>query len=108
MLCGVSTHPDHRKKGYMGEIFSYEMKHLRDIGFIVAPHTPAVLPSYFSFGHYPVADANYLECDCVPVFESKIKLDINENYSWKELHTFYSLFAEKYSGIIKRNEEDFM
>ena len=108
MLCGVSTHPEHRKKGYMGEIFSYEMKHLRDIGFIVAPHTPAVLPSYFSFGHYPVADAKYLECDCVPYFESKIKLEICEKENWKDLHAFYALFAEKYSGIIKRTAKDFI
>ena len=108
MLCGVSTHPEHRKKGYMGQIFSYEMERLCDMGFMVAPHTPAVLPSYFSFGHYPVADANYLECDCVPAFESKIKFDFYENDSWKELHAFYSLFAKKYSGIIKRSEEDFI
>ena len=108
MLCGVSTHPEHRKKGYMGKIFSYEMKHLRDMGFIVAPHTPAVLPSYFSFGHYPVADAKYLECDCVPAFESKIKLYFYEKECWKELYPFYTLFSAKYSGIIKRSKEDFL
>ena len=107
MLCGVSTHPEHRKKGYMGQIFSYEMQHLRDSGFIVAPHTPAVLPSYFSFGHYPVADAKYLECDCVPAFESKIKLQLCNQEDLKELHAFYSVFAKKYSGIVDRTEEDF-
>ena len=32
MLCGVSTHPDYRKKGYMGQIFTYEMKLLRENG----------------------------------------------------------------------------
>ena len=51
MLCGVSTHPDYRKKGYMGQIFTYEMKLLREKGCLVAPHTPAVLQSYFPFGH---------------------------------------------------------
>ena len=63
MLCGVSTHPDYRKKGYMGQIFTYEMKLLREKGCLVAPHTPAVLQSYFPFGHFPVADAAYLTCD---------------------------------------------
>ena len=57
MLCGVSTHPSQRKKGHMGQIFSYEMNHLRKMGCSVAPPTPAVLPSYFSLGHFPVADA---------------------------------------------------
>ena len=42
MLCGVSTHPDHRRKGLMGKIFSYEMNHLRKMGYHVAVHTPAV------------------------------------------------------------------
>ena len=66
MLCGVSTHPEHRKKGYMGKIFSYEMNHLRNMGYVVTPHTPAVLPSYFSFGHFPVADAVYLRSNVIP------------------------------------------
>ena len=108
MLCGVSTHPEHRKKGYMGKIFTYEMNHLKNMGYLVAVHTPAVLPSYFSYGHYPVADAKYLECDYVPSFESKIKLELCEKEIWKELHLIYSIFAEKYSGIIKRSEEDFI
>ena len=31
-----------------------------------------------------------------------------EKENWKDLHAFYALFAEKYSGIIKRSEEDFI
>ena len=108
MLCGVSTHPQHRKKGYMGKIFSFEMEHLRKKGVVVAPHTPAVLPSYFSFGHYPVADAKYLECECVPAFASNIKLQTYGRERWKELYPFYSAFAKKYSGIIERTEADFL
>lgn len=108
MLCGVSTHPDHRKKGYMGEIFRYEMNHLRQKGCIVAPHTPAVLPSYFSFGHLPVADASYLECDCVPVMKTAVKLHSVKEKGWSKLFPLYQKFAEKYSGIIDRTEEDFL
>ena len=32
MLCGVCTHPDHRKKGYMGKIFPYDMQLLQQKG----------------------------------------------------------------------------
>ena len=108
MLCGVSTHPDHRKKGYMGEIFRYEMNHLREKGCIVAPHTPAVLPSYFSFGHLPVADASYLECDCVPKGKAAVRLHPIKETDWGKLLPLYQKFAEKYSGIIDRTEEDFL
>ena len=108
MLCGVSTHPDQRKKGHMGKIFSYEMNHLRKMGCIVAPHTPAVLPSYFSFGHFPVADAAYLECDCVPSFQSDLKLTSLEKADWGKLLPLYQRFSQKYSGIISRTEADFL
>lgn len=106
MLCGVSTHPEQRKKGHMGKIFSYEMNHLRKMGLVVAPHTPAVLPSYFSFGHFPVADASYLECDCVPDFETSAKIIPVEDL--KSLFPLYQRFAKKYSGIICRTETDFL
>ena len=107
MLCGVSTHPSHRKKGFMGKIFTYEMNHLRQMGCIVAPHTPAVLPSYFSFGHLPVADASYLECDWVPDFESNVELTPIEENDWDKLYPFYASFVKKYSGIIQRTKTDF-
>lgn len=106
MLCGVSTHPDQRKKGYMGQIFRYEMNHLRGKGCIIAPHTPAVLPSYFSFGHLPVADAGYLECDCVPDFNTDVKLISIEKADWEKLFPLYNRFAAKYSGILQRTKED--
>ena len=108
MLCGVSTHPEHRKKGYMGKIFSYEMNHLRKMGYVVAPHTPAVLPSYFSFGHYPVADATYLKCDVIPLLKSEENICILRESEWNRLFPLYEFFAEKYSGIIKRTKEDFL
>lgn len=107
MLCGVSTHPDHRQKGYMGQIFRYEMNLLRNKGCMVAPHTPAVLPSYFSFGHFPVADAAYLECECVPPIETSIELVSIEEKDWDKLFPLYQRLAAKYSGIIQRTEEDF-
>lgn len=108
MLCGVSTHPNHRKKGYMGKIFSYEMNHLREKGCLVAPHTPAVLPSYFSFGHFPVADAAYLRCDALPPMDMPEGIcDVAEK-DWKRLFPLYAKFAEKYSGILKRTEADFL
>ena len=108
MLCGVSTHPDQRRKGHMGKIFSFEMNHLRQKGCIVAPHTPAVLPSYFFFGHFPVADAAYLECDCVPAIKNKKNLTSIEKTEWNKLFPFYQRFSQKYSGIIQRTEADFL
>lgn len=109
MLCGVSTHPEHRKKGYMGKIFSFEMNLLRGKGAIVAPHTPAVLESYFPFGHFPVADACYLECDSVPEYAgSNAVCQFSAKSDFERLFPIYIAFAKKYSGMILRTKEDFL
>ena len=106
MLCGVSTHPDYRKKGYMGQIFTYEMKLLREKGCLVAPHTPAVLQSYFPFGHFPVADAAYLTCDGMCATKGNVTLTpVTELDS---LFPLYTAFAKKYSGMVLRTKEDFL
>ena len=108
MLCGVSTHPDHRKKGFMGKIFSYEMNQLKKMGYLVAVHTPAFLPSYFSYGHLPVADAGYLKCNAIPLQEKNDSFCILDEKNWYRCFPLYKKFAEKYSGIIKRTEDDFL
>lgn len=108
MLCGVSTHPNHRKKGYMGQIFRYEMQLLREKGCMVAPHTPAVLPSYFAFGHLPVADAGYLTCRAVPSMKESRRLVSVEGEALESLYPFYQRIAAGYSGIVARTKEDFL
>ena len=108
MLCGVSTHPEQRKKGYMGKIFSFEMNYLRQRGCAVAVHTPAVLPSYFSFGHFPVADAAYLKCNVIPSLKLSENICTINKENWNKLFPLYKRFSEKYSGIIKRTEADFL
>lgn len=109
MLCGVSTHPQHRKKGYMGKIFSFEMNLLWEKGIIVAPHTPAVLESYFPFGHFPVADACYLECDNVPENAAFKKLcSFSAKPDLERLFPLYTAFAKKYSGMVLRTRAEFL
>ncbi len=107
MLCGVSTAPEQRKKGFMGQIFRYEMHHLAEKGCLIAPHTPAVLESYFPFGHFPVADATYLAGRDIPhVVRPKeiVSVDFSQIAA---LYPLYERFAKKYSGMLKRTEADF-
>lgn len=106
MLCGVSTHPEQRKKGFMGKIFRYEMQLLRQKGCLIAPHTPAVLESYFSFGHFPVADAAYLSSRCVPAFPRPAQVISPESAQWEQLFPLYERFAAGYSGMIRRTKAD--
>ncbi|MBM6828574.1 GNAT family N-acetyltransferase [Anaerotignum lactatifermentans] len=107
MLCGVCTHPQYRKRGYMGRMFSYNMKVLRQHQKAVAVHTPAVLESYFSFGHETVADACYLTAEKLPVTQKK-ELIFLEGEERKNAFACYDKFARKYSGIVLRGVDDFI
>lgn len=108
MMCGVCTHPDHRKKGYMGKVFPYDMNLLRKKGIAVAVHTPAVLNSYFSFGHFPVADACYLTVSQIPKIQKIEVASMLSQEQWESAYACYQSFAESYSGIVARKKQDFL
>jgi predicted acetyltransferase len=109
MLCGVCTHPHFRKKGYMKELFSYMMHSLYDDDIILAVHTPAVLNSYYSFGHYPVSNACYLTADRIPLFQktsSVCEVDLQSEH-FHGVYRCYHQLSKKYSGCVSRTAADF-
>lgn len=109
LLCGVSTHPNARKKGYMSEIFTYMMLLLQKEGIVLAPHTPAVLESYYSFGHYPVCDTQYLIAEKIPHYGSKatiVEIKMNGG-DFGGIYSCYYKFSQKYSGCVSRTLADF-
>lgn len=111
MLCGVTTDPAHRRKGLMHKTFSYEMNMLSERGYALAVHTPAVLESYFSFGHLPVADANYFMTKEIKAVQASTRAGYRAKYDytkWENLFPLYLDVSKKYSGIIQRTKEEFM
>lgn len=115
MLCGVSTSPNHRSKGYMGRLFSYSINQLKSENVAIAVHTPAILESYFNFQHFPVADASYIEENTENI---KLPNPIKDNISFEKLsftkensqmlyHVYTKEIASKFSGAIFRTEHDF-
>jgi len=88
---------------------SVEMEMLRQKDILVAPHTPAVLESYFSFGHFPVADASYLECKSVPAYPVSKNIHLlSAKADFDRIYPIYLTFAKKYSGMILRSKADFL
>lgn len=113
ILCGVCTHPDFRKKGYMSKIFTAEMNLLFEKNIVLAPHTPAVLESYFSFGHYPVADAALLYAERLPDNTASPVQNIEyitklEPFLLGGVYDCYHSFSQKYSGMVYRSMADFV
>lgn len=109
ILSGFSTLPSYRRRGYMGQCFSFLSKMLRESGVIVLPHTPAVLESYFSLGHYPVSNTAYFTSETTPFIpfpDGIVSLDPKKD-DISPLWRCYQLFSYKYSGIILRSMADF-
>lgn len=109
MLCGVSTEPNNRKQGFMSRLFTHSINQLKSKNVSLAVHTPAVLESYFSFQHFPVANAQYIEeTNSINQSEFKFeKLEFTKDNA-NILHNIYiEEIANKYSGAIHRTFDDF-
>lgn len=108
MLCGVCTHPEYRGKGFMKDVFTYMMRFLYKEHMILAVHTPAILESYYFFGHYPVSDACYLTADYIPFYEKLDNIKEVQIEEYSKIYLCYYQFANLYSGIIHRTKDDFL
>lgn len=115
MLCGISTNPKARKKGYMTKLFNYSMEELLKCDFLLGVHTPSILNSYYNFGHFPVSKACYIE-----EYSQEIKKDDSnyKNFNFLELDftrensdILYEIYireiANIYSGSIYRTKYEF-
>ncbi len=109
MIAGVSTDPAHRGIGAMSVMFRYFMKAMRNKGIVVTPHTPAVLPTFFSKGHLPVTDTAYLTLRCPQSAPDAAgpRLTLLPEARLASLYTVYQTFSRRYSGIVARSFGDF-
>ncbi len=107
MLAGVSTMPGYEGRGYMKRIFLHFMQQVRSNGGLVAFHTPAHLPTFFSRGHLPATNTRHVdftspECPLPPGMKAQA---MGEGLA--PLHSCYARFAMGYSGIVSRTLSDF-
>lgn len=107
ILSGFSTLQHFRGRGYMKSCFGYMAENLRQMDILLLPHTPAVLESYYSLGHFPAADTAYVEIPkvfSVSFPKNIIFVDLLEDVSI--LWGCYHVFSHKYSGILSRSIAD--
>lgn len=112
IVAGCATKKGYEKNGYMKKTFSYFMNYMREIGIIVTPHTPARLQTFFTIGHYPVANAVFFDCEKVneyskELIESNQMIEIKNNELLDKLLLCYQKSAFRYSGMISRSLADF-
>ncbi len=108
MLAGVSTHPAHRRKGYMTQVFSHYMQSVRSQGIPVAVHTPAHLPTFFSKGHYPATDTQYVTISAASAQSLPHNVVLHSLCDGlAPLHVCYQRAFAGYSGVVSRSLADF-
>lgn len=110
IVAGCVTKKGFEKKGYMKLLFSYYMNEMRKKGVVVTPHTPQKLTTFYKMGHYPVADAAFLDIEKVTakkdIFQKEF-VTIKEHNLLDELLVCYQETAVRYSGMISRSLADF-
>lgn len=111
LLCGVATHPDYRRRGLSRAVLKLLMHTLRSRGVVLVVHRPARLETYFSIGHYPVADFRYLslpapaENAVQTLSDPCTQLDLRADISG--LYTCYDACSKGYSLMLSRSYADF-
>lgn len=107
MLCGVCTDKKYRKQGLMTELFSRTMNMLSEKGYALAVHTPAVLHSYYRFGHIAVNRCKYIKSDNTAQFQKDNNIkEVHQKFNL--LYECYEKFSQKYSGCASRTLADFL
>lgn len=108
ILSGFSTLPEYRGRGYMRQCFLYLASRLKKAGIVVMAHTPAVLESYYSLGHYPATTSAYFDSEQIvnTILPSGLSfLDPSDDISY--FWDCYQQFSTSYSGILSRSLADF-
>lgn len=109
LLNGVATLPEYGGRGYMGKVFAFLLEQLRKNGTVVIPHTPAKLPTYFSRGHLPVADAALLDWPSAPQVNMPVALiETEPDAIADKLYAYYTRTGNRYSGMLSRSYADFL
>lgn len=60
IVVGVCTHPDHRGRHHMKNMFTYYMEQMRQKRIFAITYKPENIQTYFSLGHYPVTRTIHL------------------------------------------------
>lgn len=109
ILSGFSTLPEYRGKGYMYQSFQFLMQSLRKSGIVLAPHTPAILESYYSLGNFAATKTNRITINQYKSYNYKYSsLFIEPEHNISALYECYCKFANNYSGILSRSFSDFV
>lgn len=108
-VAGVATYPEYRRSGYVKELLQHSLQTMKKDGYTVSMLHPFAVAFYRKYGWELCA--NLLVCHMTKsdlVMKKQVNGTVKrfnkENHS-EEVEKLYETFAERFSGMLVRNEK---
>ncbi|ATI60087.1 GNAT family N-acetyltransferase [Bacillus cereus] len=108
-VAGVATYPEYRRSGYVKELLQHSLQTMKKDGFTVSMLHPFAVTFYRKYGWELCA--NLLVCHLTKsdlVMKKQVNGTVkrfNKENHPEEVEKLYETFAERFSGMLVRNEK---
>ncbi|HDX9633819.1 GNAT family N-acetyltransferase [Bacillus cereus group sp. MYBK108-2] len=108
-VAGVATYPEYRRSGYVKELLQHSLQKMKKDGFTVSMLHPFAVTFYRKYGWELCA--NLLVCHLTKsdlVMKKQVNGTVkrfNKENHPEEVEKLYETFAERFSGMLVRNEK---
>ncbi|BCC59499.1 TPA: GNAT family N-acetyltransferase [Bacillus cereus] len=108
-VAGVATYPEYRRSGYVKELLQHSLQRMKKDGFTVSMLHPFAVTFYRKYGWELCA--NLLVCHLTKsdlVMKKQVNGTVkrfNKENHPEEVEKLYETFAERFSGMLVRNEK---
>lgn len=108
-VAGVATYPEYRRNGYVKELLQHSLQTMKKDGFTVSMLHPFAVTFYRKYGWELCA--NLLVCHLTKsdlVMKKQVNGTVkrfNKENHPEEVEKLYETFAERFSGMLVRNEK---
>ncbi|MES5939133.1 MULTISPECIES: GNAT family N-acetyltransferase [unclassified Bacillus cereus group] len=108
-VAGVATYPEYRRSGYVKELLQHSLQTMKNDGYTVSMLHPFAVAFYRKFGWELCA--NLLVCHMTKsdlVMKKQVNGTVkrfNKENHPKEVEKLYEAFAERFSGMLVRDEK---
>ncbi|MDP7989018.1 GNAT family N-acetyltransferase [Bacillus sp. MHSD_36] len=108
-VAGVATYPEYRRSGYVKELLQHSLQTMKKDGYTVSMLHPFAVAFYRKYGWELCADllvCHMTKSDLVmkKQVNGTVKRFNKENHP-EEVEKLYETFAERFSGMLVRNEK---
>ncbi|MBG9836713.1 MULTISPECIES: enhanced intracellular survival protein Eis [Bacillus cereus group] len=108
-VAGVATYPEYRRSGYVKELLQHSLQTMKKDGYTVSMLHPFAVSFYRKYGWELCADL--LVCHMTKsdlVMKKQVNGTVkrfNKEHHPEEVEKLYETFAERFSGMLVRNEK---